>query len=170
MKLLFECFFLQSQPRVYWVSIKVCLPCILCRSSRLLLFLLVLFLYLISFFSSSPSSRLTACSAIFLKNDTFCVMKCCWFLATTFDPFMATIVYGVGLKLVENLFFFFCLTRTRSPTRSLLIRVCRRESAYRFPLCFCSLSFCLASLCRLMTLLLWGSVGNFLRISRLYSN
>ena len=55
------------------------------------------------------------------------------FLETTFDPLILTIVYGIGLKLIENLFVFFCRTRTGSSTRILFGRACRRESAYRFP-------------------------------------
>ena len=68
-----------------------------------------------------------------MKNVALRVIYYVPFRATILHPLTRTTVYGVGEKLVENLFLFFCLTSTVSPTLMLLGRVRRRASACVLP-------------------------------------
>lgn len=90
------------------MSIMICLNSVSCRSSwfrPLLLWCLHLFIMITNHFTLLFSFKL--------------LEKCnisCYILvplrATSLDPLTRTTVYGIGEKLVENLFVFFCLTST----------------------------------------------------------
>ena len=83
-------------------------------------------------------------TGIFLKRVEFLVIEYPFLAAVTIVPFMLVMTNGFGLKGVENLFCFVCLTRTRSPICSKHSLALRRLSAY----CFddrCCLSKCTAT-------------------------
>ena len=150
----------------------LCLCSVSCRSFGFGPFLLSLWWQRCSF--GFINDRLNFFPRLFSRNPFDKGSISCDIMWTTsshnFWSFHPDNCVGIGEKLVENLFVFFCLTSTVSPTLMLLGRVLRRMSAYTLPRFFSWSSCCFASSCLSITLLFRGSDGNFPRISRLYKS
>ena len=116
--------------------------------------------------SSSLLLSDSAFSRIFLKCETFCVIRCLsLFSAITVVPLRSITLYGTCW--IESLTCFLsCRTKTASKTLILLSLAFQRKSAYDllYSRRLCSLS--LASLCRLITLR-GSNTGNVPRTFRL---